>query len=240
MSKPKTLDQLFEAAQTDKAMEPEFLRRLLDATLYVHTPLSDDNRNLRLHMFAHPDGFNAVPVFTSEAKATLPSGIAARIVAINGRELFEATRGATLMLNPNSGGGVLYPEEIAALLDRGVVATVERVEASMSEQGPGRAAELPDWLRDTLRTVYSQLPSVTEAYAVASATPSEPDRLLILIGVKPTDAERAARASISAAQSLLRSSGFAKTVDLMVFDPQDAKPSALIGDTSPFYQRPTE
>ena len=39
-----------------------------------------------------------------------------RIVANNGRDLLETARGATLMLNCNSGGGLFYREEIEALL----------------------------------------------------------------------------------------------------------------------------
>jgi hypothetical protein len=232
-----TLEQLFDAARLDQASEPAFLKRLLEATLFVHAPISDESRALRLHMFAHPDGFNAIPVFTSEAKAALPPGITARIVGINGRELFEATRGATLMLNPNSGGGLLYPEEIAALLDQGTVATVERVHEPMSAHGPGKSTDAPDWLLDALRNVYLGIPTVTEAYAVVSGTVSEPDLLLFLIGVAPADSERAARASISAVQPLLQGKGFSRTVDLMVFDPEGGKPSDLIGDAEPFYKR---
>jgi len=40
------------------------------------------------------------------------------------------TRGATLVLNPNGAACTLYPEEIAALLDRGQVATVEKLDAA--------------------------------------------------------------------------------------------------------------
>lgn len=47
---------------------------------------------------------------------------------MTGRQLFELTHGATLMLNPNGTSCTLYSEEIAALLDRGDVAIIDQVQ----------------------------------------------------------------------------------------------------------------
>ncbi|MGX9780623.1 SseB family protein, partial [Stenotrophomonas maltophilia group sp. LNF336] len=82
----------------------------MDAIVYVHAPISDDAQTLRLVQFRHPDGFDAIPFFTSLDKAQAASSSAVRILGVSGRELLTGTRGATLMLNPNYGGVVLYPE----------------------------------------------------------------------------------------------------------------------------------
>jgi len=43
-------------------------------------------------------------------------------------QLLELTRGSKLLLNPNSTGYILYPEEIAASLDQDEVPIVDQVE----------------------------------------------------------------------------------------------------------------
>ncbi|MCF5965789.1 SseB family protein, partial [Xanthomonas perforans] len=111
------LEASFERARDSAAEERAFFKRLMDAIVYVHAPVSDDARTLRLVQFRHPDGFDAIPFFTSLDKAQAASSAAVRILGVSGRELLTGTRGATLMLNPNDGGVVLYPEEVATLLD---------------------------------------------------------------------------------------------------------------------------
>ena len=63
------LERRLERARTHREEELAFFRCLLDAWVYAHVPLSDDHPRLRLIQFQHPDGFYAVPFFTSEAKA---------------------------------------------------------------------------------------------------------------------------------------------------------------------------
>ncbi|KAG1435634.1 hypothetical protein G6F56_013899 [Rhizopus delemar] len=116
----------------------------MDAIVYVHAPISDDAQTLRLVQFRHPDGFDAIPFFTSLDKAQAASSSAVRILGVSGRELLTGTRGATLMLNPNYGGVVLYPEEVATLLDTGFLARVERLAPAEFAVRPAQAA--PAWL----------------------------------------------------------------------------------------------
>src|SRR5690625_3896348 len=103
------LEERLERARGNPKEDQEFFRYLLEATVYAHAPISDDSEKFRLIQFKHPDGFDALPFFTSESKAAVAAGSSARIIACTGRELLEMTRGATLMLNPNDGGAVLYP-----------------------------------------------------------------------------------------------------------------------------------
>lgn len=121
------LERRLERARTHREEELAFFRCLLDAWVYAHVPLSDDHPRLRLIQFQHPDGFYAVPFFTSEAKARFAGRGVVRIVKFTGRELLAGTPGATFMLNPNDSGCVLYPEEVEALLRTGTVARLEGV-----------------------------------------------------------------------------------------------------------------
>ncbi|APO97678.1 hypothetical protein BJD13_00345 (plasmid) [Xanthomonas perforans] len=120
------LEASFERARGSAIEERAFFHRLMDAIVYVHAPVSDDAPTPRLVQFRHPDGFDAIPFFTSLDKAQAASSAAVRILGVSGRELLTGTRGATLMLNPNDGGVVLYPEEVAAFLDTGFLARVDR------------------------------------------------------------------------------------------------------------------
>ena len=76
-------------------------------------------------MFRHPDGFMAIPLFTSLEQAQSAAGNAAPVVKASGRELLEGTAGATVMINPNNRGAVLYSEELAFLLETGASAHVQ-------------------------------------------------------------------------------------------------------------------
>ena len=59
------LEARLERSRLDPTEEPAFFRSLLEATVYVHAPVSDDSKHLRLVQFRHPDGFDAIPFFTS-------------------------------------------------------------------------------------------------------------------------------------------------------------------------------
>lgn len=64
----------------------------MDAIVYVHAPISDDAQTLRLVQFRHPDGFDAIPFFTSLDKAQAASSSAVRILGVSGRELLTGWR----------------------------------------------------------------------------------------------------------------------------------------------------
>ena len=235
------LDTLMQCALADKTVEPVFFRALLEATVYAHTPRAGHNGRLRLIQFALPDnGRMVLPFFSDEAQARAAAGSAATIVMLTGRQLFEITRGATLMLNPNSTSCTLYPEEIAALLDQDEVAIVDQVEVREPKPMEFREPDpLPTWLTDPLIVLYAQLPSVQVAYLVEVRTPGDldPERvgLLIVLGVPSMETERAARATITAIQPLCHIREIA--VDLTAIIP--GAPPDWIRDAvlAPFYVR---
>ncbi len=106
----------------------DFYRLLLESDLVVigriegRTPLSDRatlaaGEKLQIASATH-EGRKFVPVFSSMTRLQAHLQKNAEYVTLNGRALFEITRGAAFLLNPGSEFGKEFSaEEIAALLD---------------------------------------------------------------------------------------------------------------------------
>jgi len=236
---PAKIDQLLEQALANKSLEPTFFRALLDANVYTHVPKHDDTGRIRLIQFVTPEGLTVLPFFTDEFQAQQASSSTVKTIVLSGRQLMEATRGATLMLNPNKTPCTLYPEEIAALLNHGEVAVME------SEVLPERQILVslpepkPDWLIKPLISLYQTLEYVAAAYVVEVRLPEAPDRaiLLVVLAVAKLESERAARASILTIQPLCNGREIA--VDLTAFEP-GSPPAWLAGsEIKEFYSKVT-
>lgn len=216
------LRRLKQRALADPTREVDYLRALLEATLYAHAPLSDDSGKLHFLMFTRPDGLTVIPLFTELAPAQEAARNAARVVPVQGRQMLEATRGATLMLDPNDVGMTLYPEEVATLLDAGEAAI-----APVAAEGPDLDLQAPDagdaWLMDVIAKAIEPIAGVTRVH-LAAARPKgsmdEADRLLVIAAVPPAWAERASRAIATAIFKSGRPPRLA--VDLATYEPGDA------------------
>lgn len=227
-----------ERAQIEPAAFPTFLRALLEATVYVHAPLSDDSGRLRLLQFARPDGITVLPFFSEATQAQAATGQDARVVALSGRTLMESTRGATLMLNPNEVSCTLFPEEVAALLDRDFVADLAPGEwAAGNEPQVSIPSDDLAWLTSRVASVLRGLPEVHAAYLLDARFPQSPDHLVRLIAVSVTrkSSEHAARAVIVAIQKECERRQC--SVDLTTFDPGSDPPAWIEGlGADPFYR----
>jgi len=234
------IDQLIEQAQTDKHYEPDVVRALLQIEVYAHVPKHDDTGRLRFIQFVTPEGRTVLPFFTDESQAQAATGDSVRIVRLNGRQLLEATRGATLMLNPNKTPCTLYPEEIAALLDHDEVANMESEVMPERQMLVAAPDPVPTWLIEPLISLYKTLDCVVSAYVAEIRFKESPETktLLIVVSAATIDAERAARASITTLQSLCEGRDIG--VDLTVFEP--GSPPAWLADSSikSFYSKVTE
>jgi len=225
-----------QLAIADKTAEPAFFRALLEATVYVHAPRHDRSGRLRLIQFTTPEGLTVVPFFSDKAQAIAAAGANATVVVLPGRQLFELARGATFMLNPNSTRCTLYPEEVTALLDRGEVAILERVEASENQFRISPVGDVPAWLIGHLIPVFAALPSVAAAYAVEIGGVDTPERgLLIAVAVPNKDAERVARATTTELQT--HAAQLQQAVDLTAFEPGEMPAWLAAAEVAPFYER---
>lgn len=194
------LQRLKQRALADPTREVDYLRALLDATLYAHAPLSDDSGKLHFLMFTRRDGLTVIPLFTDLTQAQDAARNAARVVAVPGRQMLEATRGATLMLDPNDVGMTLYPEEVAGLLDAGEAAI-----APVAAEGPDLELQAPEpgdaWLMELVATSVAPIAEVERVHLAAArpkGSAGDADRLLVIAAVPPAWGERASRAIATA------------------------------------------
>lgn len=234
-------EQALARARESADAEAEFFRLLLDATLYAHAPLSDDHPRLRLLMLRHPDGYDAVPLFTDIEQAHAAAQGAARVLHGTGRTMLELTRGATVMLNPNREACLLFPEEITTLLESGFVARIAFEEVGSSLQALFRVADNPPpWVIRTLRRALAAMHGVFEAYVVEMRRMDPPDSpvvLLIVIGVPRSQADRTVRASATALQAQGRTHR-SPNIDIMTFDAEAGPPEYLAEmGIKPFFRR---
>ncbi|HEU0153184.1 MAG TPA: enhanced serine sensitivity protein SseB C-terminal domain-containing protein [Arenimonas sp.] len=236
----KVVDRLLAESLLDSTKEPAFLRALLDAMLYAHTPKNDSpNRTLRFLQFVTPDGITALPVFTDRGKAEFASKGHARVVSVLGRQLLEATRGATLAINPNDRWCMLYPEEISELLSTGSAAVI------FSEHIPDDTAiatalpaNPPHWLIETLQGIFAAHPSVERAYLVEMRSSQRMDvsRLVVAVAMPTLIAERVCRAAVTEVQ--LKHPNPDCIVDLTRIDPTaDLPPWLAHLSPEPIYRR---
>lgn len=227
VSEPQ-LENLFERAHSNHFNEAEFYSGLLNAMVYVHAPVSDDSKNVRLVQFQHPDGFDTIPVFTSAHRCARASSKAVTALRLPCIDLLNATRGATLMINPNDGGPVLYPEEVTALLKNGTLGTFEKIEQAGGSWDV-RLAESPSrTIVDAVCTGAASISFIRHVYILEKRAPDsawDEATLLIYLAAESTQLERAARHMVQVIQNLSPRPDI--VIDIAVYDIAQARPEFL-------------
>ena len=219
-----SLDDEIRRAQLDSRLEPALLQKLLAVKLYVHSPFGSRPPHLNICMFDRPDGIRVIPVFTDMEKARAASRGKVACVVVEGRELFDATRGATLMINPNDISCTLYPEEINALLESGVVGHCQSLMVNDDEEVRIFApSEQTTDLEDRIARILSGMHLAERAYlAEANWVSRTPSLAWMLIVVAPRlHAERISRAIAAELQS---GPPLGRVLDLYCLAEQDERP----------------
>lgn len=219
------LEQLFQRAHASHISEAEFYTRLMQAMVYVHVPVYDDCKNVRLIQFRHPSGFDVIPLFTSAERCARAGSNAVEALRLPCIDLLNATRGATLMINPNDGGPLLYPEEIAVLLEKGTLETFEKLDqAGSCDVRP--AMNPPDNIVDALRAGATSTTFIKDVYLLEKREAgSDETMLFVYVGACTTHLERAARHMIQVLQNLSPPPQVA--IDVAVYDTTQAPPEFL-------------
>ncbi len=168
------------------------------------------------------------PFFPDRSRAEKSTQGVAHVVAMKGRAFLEASRGSTLILNPEETPCcILYPEEVASLLDKSYMALVEAL--SVDEEGTLACSpdSIPEGLVEILIPALQDLPFVEVAYVArrASNGVQDPGAALIVWGGDPKLAERAAGAVATVLQR--QAPRFETGVDLMHFDTSKPPPKWL-------------
>ena len=226
MNSSDSLDDLMEQSIRDSRKEPAFFRTLLDATVYAHAPLNDSSEKLRLVMFKSPDdGELVIPVFTDEAKAEFAARGNVRIVSLTGRTLFDITRGAIVMINPNDARCTLYPEEICELLASGSIAPIQKDQFEENGTRCYKLDKLPQPLTKALKKSLPNIRGVEIAYVAGLKwrQPNLPDSVVIALGGHPDRAEREVRAVATALHRTIEA--LDQPVDVVHFDSNGTQPA---------------
>jgi hypothetical protein len=235
---PRSLDEEIHQAHLDSRHEPALLQKLLTVTLYVHSPFGPRTGRLNLCMLDRPDGLRVIPVFTDLKKAKKAGRGKVLSVPVHGRELFEATRGATLMINPNDVSCTLYPEEIDGLLESGAVAHVAAFTVGEDEEVRIGAPTVPsDALASCLAQTLSGMHVAERAFlGEAHWRGRKPALAWFVAVVAPTHhGERISRAIASALDGL---QPLDRALDVHVLDPAAALPDWIIEHAlAPIYDR---
>ena len=222
------LERLFEQGLASPIHEDLFFEQLMNSMVYVHVPVSDDSKHVRLIQFQHPDGYDAIPVFTSARRAEKGRPKFVKTLQVPCVDLFSGTRGATLMLNPNDGGPVLYPEEIASLLDGRALEVFEKVPPSGESMDVRPAQCPPAALIETLRAGAALASFIKEIYVLEKRSTSggtEEATLLVYMGVEGKHMDRGARHIVSRIQQM--NPRLESIIDVAVFDADLRRPEFL-------------
>lgn len=180
------------------------------------------------------------PFFPDRSRAEKSTQSVAHVVAMKGRAFLEASRGSTLILHPEETPCcILYPEEVASLLDESYMALVEAL--SIDEEGALCSPDsIPEGLVEILIPVLQDLPFVEVAYVARRASNGiqDPGAALIVLGGDPKLAERAARAVATVLQR--QAPRFETGVDLVHFDTSNPPPKWLTDlGLQPVFRRST-
>jgi hypothetical protein len=236
MTTEAELHRLIQRSAADPMQEPQFLRALLTATLYVHMPLKRAGQKLHLVCFTRPDGLTVIPIFSDRGKATGAARGAVRVGAVRGWELFMSAPGASFMLDPNDTSTTLYPEEIAALLADGSAAIAP---TSMPDAPVSVSPALPEdaWLADLVVEALQPIDGVEAVHLVhAHAADSlDPTGLLAVVAVPTPLTERAARALALALQASTRTPRLA--VDMTSYEPDSPPEWVTLEGLGPVWAR---
>lgn len=222
------LDRLFEEGVLSIFNEEPLLSGLINARVYVHVPVSDDSKHIRVVQFRHPDGYDAIPFFTTEKRSENARSKYVKTLCMHCVDLFSGTAGATLVLNPNDGGLTLYPEEIQELLFGRMLGLVEKVTPFGASMDVRPAMSPPKALLDTLSSGAAVAPFIKEVYVLEKReanAPSSGTTLLIYVGAEVRHMERAARHMVLQIQKM--NPRIEDIVDVAAFDAGAGRPDFL-------------
>lgn len=238
---PSELNRLLEAATGDRALEPEFFKALLEATVHAHCPSADRSGQIRFVQFHGPDGELLLPFFSDLGKARAAAAPNVRIVSLPGRKFLESTLGACLVLNPNNQWCKLYPEEVQQLLKTGRLAVLETVEFGGRQVSVRLPGALPDGLLEYLGQFLPRLQPLESAYLVEMAPAENLDEVeVVIVLVSPAaESERIVRAVVTELQ--LNVPAPATPISVMAIDSDHPLPGWLqMPGLAPTYRRGPE
>lgn len=187
------LEVLLALAVDEPAHRPEFYRVLLESDVYVISNLDREGEGrgwlttgdaLSILTIRTEEKGPIIPFFSSTEELTRFVDFQAQWIGINARNLFVLTRGATLVLNPQSRfSQLLYPPMIEALLTTGIH-HASRQTTSQSQAGVRihPPDPYPSKMVDSLIIYFASKPEVNNAWVALKQGPGD-RRPHLLVGI---------------------------------------------------------
>jgi hypothetical protein len=192
------IEDLLKRASTEPGLRPHFYKSLLDSELIVLTNnlieepgIKKTEKNTTLSIFAFEDG--KIPVFTSTDRIFDKGIIKEKVsfIGMNGKTLFESTKGLTLLLNPYSDyGKELLATEIDNLLTGKMFQpdAIEKIKKS-SKIRLGQPSEFPTDMVKSIKAYCSKRNEIELAYIAMIERPdtNEPPHLLVALKINKNE-----------------------------------------------------
>jgi hypothetical protein len=227
------LERALMRAPSDPSARPEFYRLLLESELFIVGQLGDQTPELGEVTAKNGDrlmiatveyqGRNYHPVFTALSRLKNFVQDEVQYLSMQGRRLFEATRGADFLLNPGADFGKELPAaEIASIMGSTRVMI-------------GQPSVYPHALIDGLKDVFARDPGVIAAYLVQVSFDTPDDKPHPMIGVVTEGDWQALSGAMADSMKITATTA----VDMVRIDPN--QPTSIMQallKTTPFYTRP--
>lgn len=210
--------------------EEAVFKALLDAPVYAHVPIEGaPPGRMRFIQFVRPDnGQTVLPFFSDRAQAEAPHRTDASIVAMVGRRLFELTRGATLMLNPNREQVALYPPEIEALLEgRELGCFAKHTMKEDTSVGACPPSVPTGGLNIALRELFEREQTVRAAYLVELHGMNESTQVSLLLAVVASSAQQERLVALTTLALKTNSIDLDLPLDIMFAEPDAPLPEVF-------------
>ncbi|MBI3160616.1 MAG: enhanced serine sensitivity protein SseB C-terminal domain-containing protein [Chloroflexi bacterium] len=193
------LESLLDRAAQDPGQRPAFYLGLLEAQIFALGNAARDAQGnvsaLNLQHWGKPDGSAILPFFTSLMRLRQAISEEQSYVELPARAFLEATRGESLILNPNTESGKEFtPAEITALLDgtlfqQGHTRVIEEERQVLL----GQPANYPAALVEALNSLFETLPEVKAAWLTYMNDPQDEAGPHLVFGLEVAGGEAAYR-----------------------------------------------
>jgi hypothetical protein len=238
------LEKSLMNAATDPAARPQFYHDILESDIYLINHRDDQvnvqnnvlqaGTQLNIQSFER-DGKVWLPIFTSLQRLEQFIRSDSNYLQLKGRDFFEMTRGAHVMLNPNFDyGKEFFPQEIEEMLNGSIFQPSKTYTAQKDTKVLiGQPAVYPHQLVKVLSGYFAKNPLVNKAYLALMSNPEEEKpHLLIAIDGKGDWQKIIGDAGVIASGAI----GQGEVIDFMQLNNSSIS-KTVMRQSKPFYEK---
>lgn len=241
------LDELLQKAATEPEYRPEFLDRLLTASVYCFAVEPNQKQTdtfkaldvtnyqqLLLQKWENPNGSVAIPCFLSLEELKKSAQAPHSYAYLSTEQFFELAQGETVLINPMSSyGKVFSAEQIAHLLH--IQQTQEQQKPQDEQVLCGQPSQYPQQLVNHLNEIFVQNPSIHSAY-LAEVYPTQNSVPILSIGLIVSEDLTIEQIVSELDQKILQHVGL---VDFFIINDEKLTTVGeyMREETQPFYQK---